>query len=192
MHCIVFQQFIELLTPHQALFSSLQWCVKKSNSSLSWPKHAAIHPGAVSFYLPAFSLLVCLIPWMPKMNFEWLNTGSNSIFFSFFSFFLLFLKWKLLPYNTMHIMLFLALGLNTLIISCHFIAMTLMEFLDNCKNANGNQSLWNVTLRKINTMKVDKSLMVIILLIWMITIKKRSCMFIFYKLRWISFAKDKQ
>lgn len=48
-----------------------------------------------------------------KWNFEWLNTGSNSLFFP---------EWKRLPHNTMHIMMFLARGFNRVIISCHFIA----------------------------------------------------------------------
>lgn len=34
---------------------------------------------------------------------------------------------------------------------------TLIEFLDNCKHANGNQSLWNVKLLKTKAKKADKS-----------------------------------
>lgn len=50
-----------------------------------------------------------------------------------------------------------------------------MEFLDNCKNANGNQSLWNVKLLKTNTMKADESPVVIALLISIMRIQRELC-----------------
>lgn len=62
----------------------------------------------------------------------------------------------------MHIMLFLALRFNRVIISCHFfLPRTLREFLDNCKNANENQSSWNVKLQKTKAKKADESPIVI-------------------------------
>lgn len=64
------------------------------------------------------------------------------------------------------------MGLNRVIIFVISLPRTLMEFLDNCKNANGKQSFSNVKLQKTNAMKEDESPAEMIPLLKMITIKK--------------------
>lgn len=79
---------------------------------------------------------------------------------------------KTITHNTYshHVVLSLSLflargfirGISVLVIS---LLKTLIEFLDNCKHANGYQSLWNVKLLKTKAKKADKSRLVVAFLI---------------------------
>lgn len=93
---------------------------------------------------------------------EWLHTGGNSppslsqkslriihIHIMSSSSFFFFLAWGLI-------------GWSFLVIS---LPKTLIEFPDNCKHANGNQSFWNVKLQKTKSEKADKSQLAVAFLI---------------------------
>lgn len=154
---VIFQQFTELLNWTPCLVFHLSVMCKNVILPIQDPNMQPSIQQLPIFICSASVRLSASHHEYVKWVFECLNTGSNSM---------LFLGWKLLPYNAYaHYDFFLLWGLigwSFLVIS---LPRSLIEFCDNCVDANGNQSLWNVKLQKTKSKRADKSPIVIAFLI---------------------------